>query len=123
MFMENLPKEGPLSRKLWAQKPTHMGGTYPYPQHVIYPPPGCQAWKEKTLHGQSLRQTENEASIDRWNWLRNTGIKRGTESMIMATQEQAIRTNVIKAKIDKTQEESKCRMCGQVPAPALQYFL
>ena len=34
MFMENLPKKGPLSREFWAQKPTHMGGTYPYPQHV-----------------------------------------------------------------------------------------
>ena len=31
----------------------------------------------------------------------------------MAAQEQAIRTNLIKAKIDKTQQESKCRMCGQ----------
>ena len=26
---------------------------------------------------------------------------------------QAIRTNVIKAKIDNTQEQSKCRMCGE----------
>ena len=73
-----------------------------------------QAWKEKTLHGQCVRQTENEAGSDKWSWLRNTGIKRGTESMIMAAQEQAIHTNVIKAKIDKTQEESKCRMCGHV---------
>ena len=56
----------------------------------------------KTLHGQFVRQTENEAGSDRWSWLRNTGIKRGTESMIMAAQEQAIRANVIKAKIDKT---------------------
>ena len=63
----------------------------------------CQAWKEKTLHGQFVRQTENEAGSDRWSWLSNTGIKRGTESMIMAAQKQAIRTNVIKAKIDKTQ--------------------
>ena len=39
MFKENLPKEEPLSRELWAQKPTHMGGTYPYPQHVMLPPP------------------------------------------------------------------------------------
>ena len=31
----------------------------------------------------------------------------------MAAQEQAIRTNVIKARIDRTQEESKCRMCGR----------
>ena len=72
----------------------------------------CQAWKEKTLHGQFLRQTENEAGSDRWSWLRNTGIKRGTESTIMAAQEQVIRTNIIKTKIDKTQEESKCRLSG-----------
>ena len=69
----------------------------------------CLAWKEKTLHGQFLRQTDDEVGSDRWGWLRNTGLKRGTEA-----QEQAIRTNDIKAKIDKTQEESKCRMRGQV---------
>ena len=39
MFMENLPKKEPLFREFWAQKPTHMGGTYPYPQHVMYPSP------------------------------------------------------------------------------------
>ena len=32
----------------------------------------------------------------------------------MAAQEQTIRTNAIKAKIDKTQAESKCRLCGKV---------
>ena len=32
----------------------------------------------------------------------------------MEAQEEAIRTNVIKAKIDKTQAESKCRLCGKV---------
>ena len=31
----------------------------------------------------------------------------------MVAQEQAIRTNNIKAKIDKTQENSKYRMCGK----------
>ena len=41
-------------------------------------------------------------SEERWLWLRNTGIKREMESLIMAAQEQAIRTNVIKAKIVKT---------------------
>ena len=30
----------------------------------------------------------------------------------MATQNSAIRTNHIKAKIDKTQQNSKCRLCG-----------
>ena len=54
-----------------------------------------------------------KASEDRWGWLRKGCLKRTTEALIMATQEQAIRTNIIKAKIDKTQENSKCRMCGK----------
>ena len=72
-----------------------------------------QQWKDKTLHGQFLRQTDDEAGKERWMWLKGTGTKRETESLIIAAQEQAIRTNVIKAKIDNTQEESKCRMCGK----------
>ena len=32
----------------------------------------------------------------------------------MAAQKQAIRTNAIKAKTDKTQAKSKCRLCGKV---------
>ena len=39
LFKENLLKKGPLSREFGAQTPNHMGGTYPYPQHVMYPPP------------------------------------------------------------------------------------
>ena len=42
------------------------------------------------------------------------GLKRETEILIMTAQEQAIRSNVIKAKIDRSQTDSKCRMCGQV---------
>ena len=36
-----------------------------------------------------------------------------TEALICAAQEQAIRTNYIKHKIDHTREDDKCRMCGQ----------
>ena len=32
----------------------------------------------------------------------------------MAAQEQAISTNAVKAKIDRTQAESKCRLCCKV---------
>ena len=71
-------------------------------------------WKAKTLHGQFIRQTENLADEQQWMWLKDGTLKRETETLIMAAQEQAIRTNLIKAKIDKTQQESKCRMCGQV---------
>ena len=41
-------------------------------------------------------------------------MKRKIESLIMAVQEQAIRTNAMKAKIDKTQAESTCRLCDKV---------
>ena len=46
-------------------------------------------------------------------WLRNGTLRRETESLITAAQDQCIRTNYIKARIDKTQENSLCRMCGQ----------
>ena len=41
-------------------------------------------------------------------------IKRETEPLIVAAQEQAIRKNIIKAKIDKTQAECKCRLYRKV---------
>ena len=37
---------------------------------------------------------------------------RETESLLIAAQKNAIRTNYIKAKIDKMQQNSKCRLCG-----------
>ena len=37
---------------------------------------------------------------------------RETESLLIASQNNAIRTNHIKARIDKTQQNSKYRLCG-----------
>ena len=39
-------------------------------------------------------------------------IKRKTESLIIAAQNNAVRTNHIKAKIDKTEKHSKCWLCS-----------
>ena len=39
MFNDNPPKKGPLFTEFLTQKPTNIGATYPYPQHVILPPP------------------------------------------------------------------------------------
>ena len=50
----------------------------------------------------------SKASEDRWRLLRKGCLKRITEDLIMATQKQATRTNNIKAKINETQENSKC---------------
>ena len=52
-----------------------------------------------------------KANEDLQGWLRKRCIKRTTEGLIMAAQEQAIRINNAKAKIDKTQINSTFRMC------------
>ena len=65
-------------------------------------------WTQNLLHGQFIRKTMSKASEDRWGLLRKGCLKRITEDLIMATQKQATRTNNIKAKINETQENSKC---------------
>ena len=39
-------------------------------------------------------------------------IKRETESLLIAAQDNAIRTKHMKVRIDKTQQNNKCRLCG-----------
>ena len=70
-------------------------------------------WKEKQLHGLYASQTDEVSNDERWLWLKDGGLKRETESLIIAAQNQSIRTNHVKAKIDKSQGNSKCRMCQQ----------
>ena len=47
-------------------------------------------------------------------WLQNGDLKRETESLTMAAQNQSARTNLVRAKIDKSQGDSLCRVCGKV---------
>ena len=47
-----------------------------------------------------------------WTWLKKGNLKRETEFLLIAAQNSALRTNHIKPKIDKTQQNSKCRLCG-----------
>ena len=61
-----------------------------------------QKWEEKQLYGRFKRLI---------NILKGN-VKRETESFLIAAQKNAIRTNHIKARIDKTQQNSKCRLCG-----------
>ena len=71
-------------------------------------------WEKKVLHGQYLRQTKEVRSDQCWAWLQNGDLKRETESLIVAAQNQSIRTNLVKARIDKSQGDSLCRMCRKV---------
>ena len=62
-----------------------------------------ERWKEKSMNGQFIRQTKEIPDEDAsWVWLRSGMLKRETESLITAAQDQCIRTNYIKARIDKT---------------------
>ena len=55
----------------------------------------------------------NNVSHDKtWTWLRKGNFKRETESLLIAAQNNTIRTNSIKTRIDKTQRNNKCRLCG-----------
>lgn len=57
---------------------------------------------QKKLNGQFINQIEEVVGEEKWLWLRDRSIKRETESLIMVGQEQAIRTNAVKAKKDST---------------------
>ena len=63
-------------------------------------------WEEKVLHDQYLRQTKEVRSDQSRAWLLNGDLKRETESLIVVAQNQSIRTNLVQAKIDKSQGDS-----------------
>ena len=71
-------------------------------------------WEEKVLLGQYLGQTKEVRSDQCWAWLQNGDLKRETESHIVAAQNQSIRSNLVKAKIGKSQGDSLCRVCRKV---------
>ena len=70
-----------------------------------------QDWEEKALHGQYLRQMIEVRSERSWVWLQNGDLKKETESLIVAAHNQSIRTNLVKAKIDKSQKGTLYRLC------------
>ena len=71
-----------------------------------------QKWGKNQLYGHFKQLIYNISHQKTWTWLRKGNLKRETESLLIAAQDNAIRTNHIKARIDKTQQNSKCRLCG-----------
>ena len=62
-----------------------------------------QKWEEKQLYGRFKRLTSYTSLEKTWTWLRKGNYKRENESHLIATQNNAIRTNHSKARIDKVQ--------------------
>ena len=71
-----------------------------------------QKWERKQLYGRFKRIINNISHQKTWTWLRKGNLKGETESLRIAAQDNAIRTNNIKARIDKAQQNSKCRLCS-----------
>ena len=67
---------------------------------------------EKRMHGQFIRETTEKFDKEKtWQWLSRGDLKVGTEALLCAAQEQAIRTNYMKYHLDKTSESPVCRLC------------
>ena len=58
-----------------------------------------------------MRQTKEIKSEQSWTWIQNGDLKRETDSLIVAAQNQTIRTNLVKVKIDKSQKDTLHRLC------------
>ena len=58
-------KRDPLFREFRTQKPTHMGGTYPYPQQVMLPPPPRKERGEKDNYGENGGKGRQRTGRDR----------------------------------------------------------
>ena len=67
---------------------------------------------KRQLYGRFKRLINNITQKKTWTWLRKGNLNREMESLLILAQDNAIRTNHIKARIDKTQQNSKCRLCS-----------
>ena len=65
------------------------------------------------MYGQVVREIPEEIEKDlSWKWQVQSDFKVQTEATICAAQEQTLRTNFTKNKINKTSENLSCRVCG-----------
>ena len=61
-----------------------------------------------------MKQAKEVRSDQCWAWLQNADLKRETKSLMVAGQNQTIRLNLVKAKMEKSQGNSLCRVCRKV---------
>ena len=72
---------------------------------------GNKKREEKQLYGYFKRQTREIAHELIWFWLRKENLKREIESLFATAQNNAIKINRIKVKIDNMQQNNKYRLC------------
>ena len=65
-----------------------------------------QKWEGKQFYGWFKRLIINISHDKTWIWLGKGNFKRETESLPIAAQNNTVRNNHVKTRIDKTQQES-----------------
>ena len=66
-----------------------------------------QKWEGKSFYGCFKRLINNISHDKTWTWLRKGHFRRETEPLLLAAQNNAIRTNHIKARIYRTLQNNK----------------
>ena len=69
--------------------------------------------QSKPMHGQSIMQTKDLSNNGTWQWLQRGELKKGTEGMKMAAQDQALGARCIQRAIDRANISPKCKKCNQ----------
>ena len=70
-------------------------------------------YREKTLHGQYVRDTEEVKDQQTWDLLKRGTLKKGTERLLTAAHDQALRTNYIRNMIEQQHVSPICRLCSE----------
>ena len=74
-----------------------------------------KSWENKAMHGLYPKRV-NDADVDKQlthQWLRSSGLKAETESLIISAQDQCLSTKAYHHKILEDRTDPKCRMCGK----------
>lgn len=69
---------------------------------------------EKRLHGKFWKDVKDVAGNRSWQWLRAGYLAKSTEAYVIAAQEQALQTRLLRATILHEDVDPMCRMCGKV---------
>ena len=69
--------------------------------------------KEKSLHGQYTKIADKTDKKNTYKWMRNGYIKKETEGLITAAQDQRLPTSWRKVNIEKQPGTPLCRMCNE----------
>ena len=70
-----------------------------------------EQWRQKNKHGVFLKKIEGIADQSSWDWTRGGFLRKETEGLIFAAQEQALSTRAIRAITYKEDISPLCRVC------------